>query len=176
MIYVIATNEIAIYVYIYIYVFRKSFIHNCIIYGFISNVPISWKPFIGGPGPHPMSCLIAWWQDAGCSLNGSASPTVNDGNIEYWNAIMVRSVKADMLLYFRWATNGREDYDLKCFGIWIDVLTNKKISGHWQPILGHQYIDNDNVILHLTENNDVHMIVFFNITILTSFDQFRKKW
>ena len=64
-----------------------------------------------------MSCLIAWWQDAGCSLNGNGSPTVNNGNVEFWNSGSADGVKVDMSIYFQHAVNGWQDYDLKCFGI-----------------------------------------------------------
>ena len=71
-----------------------------------------------GPGPHPTSCLIAWWLEAGCSINGEKSPTVNAGQRDYWNSFNVDVVKADMSAFYRLANGGSRGYESSCFGNW----------------------------------------------------------
>ena len=67
-----------------------------------------------GPGPHPTSCLIAWWLEAGCSINGQKSPIVN--NNVYWNKKKVATVKMDMSLYVQNALTSIV-YVLLCYGV-----------------------------------------------------------
>ena len=68
-----------------------------------------------GPGPHPMSCLIAWWLDAGCTLNGDYSSAVHAAFRVYLNGIDVDSVKHHMALYFQYAAVDVR-YRNRCFG------------------------------------------------------------
>ena len=99
-----------------------------------------------GPGPHPTSCLIAWWLEAGCSINGQKSPIVNN-NI-YWNRKKVATVKMDMSLYVQNALTSNV-YRLLCYGVWylayiliycINIYRHAKISisfyvNLWQLLL-----------------------------------------
>ena len=63
-----------------------------------------------------MSCLIAWWQESGCALNGDWSPLVDDYNVEYFSGLNVDQMKYETSRVFESATNGEAFYELKCFG------------------------------------------------------------
>ena len=63
-----------------------------------------------------MSCLIAWWQEAGCTLNGHWSPTVDADMVELWNGMGVDSVEDDMLYFFQEAADGYVWYVSACLG------------------------------------------------------------
>ena len=68
-----------------------------------------------GLGPHAMSCLIEWWLEAGCNLDGELSP-INDGPVNMWHGKPIEFVKEDMVWYFEsahWRLGGMQD----CFGM-----------------------------------------------------------
>ena len=68
-----------------------------------------------GAGPHSMSCLIKWWRDAGCSLDGGDSP-VFKSDLYWWQARDVQLVQEDMALFFQYAVDDYLDYSFRCFG------------------------------------------------------------
>ena len=68
-------------------------------------------------GPHTTDCLTALWQEAGCHLTGTWSPSRHtQEEMAWWNDRTVGVVKDDMDLYYEYAMNGNTDYIAKCFG------------------------------------------------------------
>ena len=71
-------------------------------------------------GPYPVSCLMSWWYEAGCSPSGSSSP-LNQPLTSTWDAMSVDQVKADMAKYRKQAMESKKDengeaYVTKCYG------------------------------------------------------------
>ena len=61
------------------------------------------------PGPHALSCLAQWWEEAGCSIYGTLSPLHAD--LTYWHSQNVGAVKADMALYHQYTFDGSRSGD-----------------------------------------------------------------
>ena len=67
-----------------------------------------------GAAPHPINCLLKWWKDAGCSLDGSDSPIYNPN---LWQTQDVDGVQSKMALHRQNADKGLDEYTHKCLGL-----------------------------------------------------------
>jgi len=69
------------------------------------------------PGPHAPDCLVSLWLDAGCSLEGTSSPTnpIRE-TIAWWNEHTVGEVQKEMEDLYELAIQGTSGYEDECFG------------------------------------------------------------
>ena len=64
-------------------------------------------------GPHDLSCLNAWWAEAGCEVHDDFQIGYHTPEVEYWNSLTAQQVQQDMLKYSSYQTI---DDCRKCYG------------------------------------------------------------
>ena len=66
-------------------------------------------------GPFSEQCLSQWWEESGCSVEGTLSP-INRNPTTSWDTMRTSEVKSDMNKYFLGALNGKQEATVQCFG------------------------------------------------------------
>ena len=64
-----------------------------------------------------MVCLRKWWEEAGCTVRGIASPDLDSFQVDWWNGRDGSSVQSDMGEYFRLAGVNYLNFPARCLGI-----------------------------------------------------------
>ena len=71
-----------------------------------------------------MVCLRKWWEEAGCTVQGIASPDLDSFQVDWWNGVDASTVQSDMGEHFRLASENHINYPARCLGIIIRSSSN----------------------------------------------------